>query len=182
MSPRRRIDAGEQPALRIPATRPRHRLLSVVAPVAAAALIAALILSAFVFAKANTAQRASIRNAAVIDFVRSFVAQYTSPDPFNANAYADKVLSLGTGNFAKMYSDKMNQVVIQVAQSEPAVGTVQEIGIERWNPDSSVNVIAVANMSTKMPDGTKVDSPSRWEVTAVKEGDQWKVSDLIQVL
>ena len=89
---------------------------------------------------------------------------------------------MGTGNFAKLYSDKMNQVVIQVAQAEPGVGTVQEIGIERWNSDDSVNVIAVANMSTKMPDGKKVESPSRWEVTAVKEGDQWKVSDLIQVL
>jgi Mce-associated membrane protein len=157
-------------------------LLSVVAPVAAVTMVAALALSAFVFAKSYTAQRASIRNAAVVDFVRSFLTQYTSPDPFNANAYAEKVLSLGTGNFAKLYSDKMNQVVIQVAQAEPGVGTVQEIGVERWNPDNSVNVIAVANMTTKMPDGKKVESPSRWEVTAVKEGDQWKVSDLIQVL
>ncbi len=182
MSPRRRIEAGEQPTLVVPSVRPRHRLLSAVVPVAAVALVAALTVSAFVFAKAVTAQRASIRNAAVIDFVRSFITQYTSPDPFNANAYADKVLSLGTGNFAKLYSDKMNQVVIQVAQAEPGVGAVQEIGIERWNPDDSVNVIAVANMTTKMPDGKKVESPSRWEVTAVKEGDQWKVSDLIQVL
>ena len=182
MSPRRRIEAGAQPPLRLPLRRPRHRLLSLAAPLAAAALVAALTLSVFVFVNALTASRQSIRNAAVIDFVRSFITQYTSPDPFNANAYADKVLALGTGNFAKLYSDKMNQVVIQVAQAEPGVGTVQEIGIERWNPDSSVNVIAVANMTTKMPDGKKVESPSRWEVTAVKEGDQWKVSDLIQVL
>ena len=182
MSPRRRIEAGVDPALRLPTARPRNRLLSVVVPVAALAMVAALALSAFVFAKSITAQRASIRNAAVVDFVRSFITQYTSPDPFNANAYAENVLSLGTGNFAKLYSDKMNQVVIQVAQAEPGVGTVQEIGVERWNPDDSVNVIAVANMTTKMPDGKKVESPSRWEVTAVKEGDQWKVSDLIQVL
>ena len=181
MSPRRRIDTAE-PILRMPPVRTPNRLLSVVAPVAAVTLVAALALSAFVFAKATAASRTNIRNAAVIDFVRSFITQYTSPDPFNANAYADKVLALGTGNFAKLYSDKMNQVVIQVAQAEPGVGTVQEIGIERWNPDDSVNVIAVANMSTKLPDGKKVESPSRWEVTAVKEGDQWKVSDLIQVL
>ena len=182
MSPRRRIDPGTTPALRMPAERPRHTMLAVVAPVAAVILVTALALSVFVFVKASSASRATIRNAAVIDFVRSFITQYTSPDPFNANAYADKVLALGTGNFAKLYSDKMNQVVIQVAQAEPGVGTVQEIGIERWNPDDSVNVIAVANMTTKMPDGKKVESPSRWEVTAVKEGDQWKVSDLIQVL
>ncbi len=182
MSPRRRIETGQPSALRMPVQRPRSRPLSLAAPLAAVALVAALALSAFVFTTSLTASRTNIRNAAVIDFVRSFVTQYTSPDPFNANAYADKVLSLGTGNFAKLYSDKMNQVVIQVAQAEPGVGTVQEIGIERWNPDDSVNVIAVANMTTKMPDGRKVESPSRWEVTAVKEGDQWKVSDLIQVL
>ena len=103
MSPRRRIEAGVDPALRLPPARPRNRLLSVVVPVAALAMVAALALSAFVFAKSITAQRASIRNAAVVDFVRSFITQYTSPDPFNANAYAEKVLSLGTGNFAKLY-------------------------------------------------------------------------------
>ena len=182
MSPRRRIVPGERPGLHAPISLPPNRLFSIVAPLAAAALVAAIAVSAFVFVASIKAQRANIRNAAVIDFVRSFVTQYTSPDPFNANAYADKVLALGTGNFAKLYSDKMNQVVIQVAQAEPGVGTVQEIGIERWNPDNSVNVIAVANMTTKMPDGKKVESPSRWEVTAVKEGNQWKVSDLIQVL
>ena len=60
--------------------------------------------------------------------------------------------------------------------------TLQEIGIERWNPDGSANVIAVATMATRLPDGSIIDSGSRWEITAVKEGDQWKVSDLIQVL
>jgi Mce-associated membrane protein len=37
-------------------------------------------------------------------------------------------------------------------------------------------------MTTTTPDGKKIDSASRWEITAVQEGDQWKVSDLIQVL
>ena len=120
--------------------------------------------------------------AAVLSFVRSFITQYTSPDPFHANAYADKVLELGTGNFAQLYGEMMNEVVIQVAQAEPGFGTVQELGIERWNPNGSATVVAVANMTTKMPDGKKIESGSRWEVTAVKEGGQWKVSDLIQVL
>ena len=182
MSPRRRLDEGDRPPLRMPEPRPSRRRLSLVAAIAAVAMLGALSVSAFVFAKSITSQRADVRNAAVIDFVRSFVTQYSSPDPFNANAYAEKILALGTGNFATLYSDKMNEVVIQVAQAEPGVGTVQEIGIERWNPDDSVNVIAVANMTTTMPDGKKIDSASRWEITAVKEGDQWKVSDLIQVL
>lgn len=182
MSPRRRFDEGDWSSLRMPEPRPsRHRLL-VVASIAAVTMIVALSVSAFVFAKSVSQQRASVRNAAVIDFVRTFVTQYTSPDPYNANAYADKILALGTGNFATLYSEKMTEVVIQVAQAEPGVGTVQEIGIERWNPDDTANVIAVANMTTTMPDGKKIDSGSRWEVTAVKEGDQWKVSDLIQVL
>ena len=153
-----------------------------VASIAAVVVLAAFSLSAFVFAKSLTQQRATVRNGAVLDFVRSFVTQYTSPDPFNANAYADKILALGTGNFATLYSEKMTEVVIQVAQAEPGVGTVQEIGIERWNPDGSANVIAVATMATKLPDGSIIDSGSRWEITAVREGDQWKVSDLIQVL
>ena len=182
MSPRRRLGEGAWSSLRMPDPRPSRRRLRVVASIAAVSLLAAVSLSAFVFAKSLTAQRAAVRNAAVTDFVRSFVNQYTSPDPFNANAYADKILALGTGNFAKLYSDKMTQVVIEVARAEPGVGTVQEVGIERWNSDDSANVIAVANMTTTMPDGTKIDSASRWEITAVKEGDQWRVSDLIQVL
>lgn len=182
MSPRRRFDDGDWSSLRMPEPRPSHRRLRAVASLAAVAMLGALSVSAFVFTKSITQQRAAVRNAAVIDFVRSFVTQYTSPDPFHANAYADKILALGTGNFAKLYSDKMTEVVIQVAQAEPGVGTVQEIGIERWNPDDSANVIAVSNMTTTMPDGKKIDSGSRWEITAVKEGDQWRVSDLIQVL
>jgi Mce-associated membrane protein len=182
MSPRRRFDDGDWSTLRMPEPRPSRRRLRAVASIAAVAMLVALGVSAFVFATSITQQRAAVRNAAVIDFVRSFVTQYTSPDPFNANAYADKILALGTGNFAKLYSDRMTEVVIQVAQAEPGVGSVQEIGIERWNPDDSANVIAVANMTTTMPDGKKIDSGSRWEITAVKEGDQWRVSDLIQVL
>ena len=69
----------------------------------------------------------------MLSSVPAFVTQYTSIDPFHANDYADKVLSQGTGQFAKLYQDKMNEVVIQVARAEPTVGTVQALGIERWN-------------------------------------------------
>lgn len=182
MSPRRRIDDDALPSLRMPEQVPANRRLVALVATAAAVALAALGISGFIFKESASAQRSSVRNAAVIDFVRSFVTQYTSPDPFNANAYADKILAMGTGNFATLYSDKMTQVVIQVAQAEPGVGAVQEVGIERWNPDGSASVIAVANMTTKLPDGTKTESGSRWEVTAVKEGEQWKVRDLIQVL
>lgn len=182
MSPRRRVDPDWTSSFRMPDRQPRRRALAVVGALAAVLIAAAVASGAVVFAKDQQARRTRIQEAAVLSSVRAFVTQYTSPDPFNANSYAEKVLALGTGNFAKLYGEKMNEVVIQVAQAEPGFGSVQELGIERWNPDRSASVIAVANMTTKLPDGTKIDSISRWEVTAVKEGDQWKVSDLIQVL
>lgn len=182
MSPRRIVEPGRAELFGPPTPEPSRRRLALISALAAVALIAALATSAVIFAKYQSARRTQIREAAVLGLVRSFITQYTSPDPFNANSYAEKVLALGTGNFAKLYSDRMNEVVIQVAQAEPGFGTVQDVGIERWNSDGSASVIAVASMSTKMPDGKKIDSSSRWEVTAVKEGDQWKVSDLIQVL
>ena len=182
MSPRRRIEPDAGPVFRLPDPQPRRWGLPLVAAVAAVLTFAALTVSGLVFADRQAAQRAEIREAAVLSFVRSFIIQYTSPDPFNANAYADNVLALGTGNFATLYEEAMNDVVIQVAQSEPGVGAVQELGIQQWNADGSATVVVVANMTTTMPDGQKVDSGSRWEVTAAKEGEQWKVSDLIQVI
>ena len=182
MSPRRRIEPDAAAAFRMPDPPPRRRGLALVAAIAAVLSTAALTVSGVVFADRQVAQRAEIREAAVLSFVRSFITQYTSPDPFNANAYADNVLALGTGNFATLYEEAMNDIVIQVAQSEPGAGAVQELGIQQWNADGSATVVAVANMTTKMPDGQKAESGSRWEVTAVKEGEQWKVSDLIQVI
>ena len=182
MSPRRRVDSLPGEWLRKPATPPRRKALRVIGAIAATLSVAALVTSAVVFATNQSDRRTRINEAAVQDFVRTFVTEYTSPDPFNANAYTEKILALGTGNFAKMYSDRMSEVVIQVARSEPGFGAVQDLGIQRWNDDGSASVIAVANMTTKMPDGSTIDSASRWEITAIKEGDQWKVSDLIQVL
>ena len=182
MSPRRRVGPDQLSTFRMPDPQPSRRQLAVIGVLAAAVTIAAVTISAVVFVKSQTDRRAQIRDAAVLSFVRTFITEYTSPDPFNANAYADRVLALGTGNFAKLYSERMNEVVIQVARAERGFGTVQEVGIERWNNDGSASVIAVANMATKLPDGKTFDSNSRWEVTAVQEGDQWRVSDLIQVL
>lgn len=181
MSPRRRIDS-DTALFRLPEPRPRRGRLALIATIAGAAVLAALVTSAFVYGSWRTEHSRQIREAAVLSFVRSFVTQYTSPDPFHANDYADKILAMGTGQFAKLYSDKMNEVVVQVARSEPGVGTVQELGIERWNDDGSANVVAVSSMVTTLPDGRKIPSGSRWVVTASREGEQWKVSNLIQVV
>ncbi len=186
MSPRRRIDPFSADPLNLPPRRPPHaarqRGLTAAVTLAAVVMSAALALSAVTFAHSRAEHRREIRDAAVLDFVRSFVTQYTSPDPFNANAYADRVLAQGTGEFAKFYTEKMNEIVVQVARAEPGAGTVQEIGIERWNDDGSANVVAVAAMTTTFPDGSKFATASRWLVTAIEEGQQWKVSNLIQVI
>ena len=182
MSPRRRVDADAAAPLRLPQPRPRRPRLALIATLAGTVLTAALVISAVVFATSRSEHQREIREAAVLSFVRSFVTQYTSPDPFNANEYAEKILAMGTGQFAKLYDEKMNEVVLQVARSEPGVGTVQELGVENWNDDGSVNVVAVSSMVTTMPDGRKIPSGSRWVVTASKEGEQWKVSNLIQVV
>ena len=182
MSPRRLVEPGSVDPFRIPDPQPSRRGLALASGLAAVILTAALTVSAVVFADRQMQQRTEIREAAVLSFVRSFIAQYTSPNPFNANEYADNVLALGTGSFATLYKEMMDNIVIQVAQAEPAVGVVKELGISQWNDDGSATVVAVANMTTKMPDGQKVETASRWEVTAVKEGEQWKVSDLIQVI
>ena len=166
MSPRRIIESDAAGIFEMPPTRPPLRRLALISTVAGVALIAALTASAVAFGSWRTEHQREIREAAVLSFVRSFLTQYTSPDPFHANDYADKILAF----------------VVQVARAEPGVGSVQELGIEHWNDDGSANVVAVSTMITTMPDGRKIPSGSRWVVTASKEGEQWKVSNLIQVV
>ncbi|MEI7544180.1 MAG: mammalian cell entry protein [Mycobacteriaceae bacterium] len=183
MSPLRRLTpADRETAFRVPDPEPRRRTLAVVAAAAGVAVVLSVTVAALIFTKHESVHRAQIRDADVLAFVKSFVTNYTSPDPFHANDYANSVLAQGTGKFAKAFDESIDGIVIQVAQAERGFGAVQEIGIERWNDDASVDVIAVAMMTTKMPDGKPIESPSRWVVTATKEGEQWKVSDLKQVI
>ena len=182
MSPLRRVEPADPVNFRMPEPKPRHRALALASSVAVVAVLACVMVAALVFARHHTVYRTQIRDADVVDFVKSFVTNYTSPDPFHANDYAKSVLAQGTGKFATAYDKSMDTIVIQVAQSERGFGAVQEIGIERWNSDDSADVIAVAMMTTKMPDGKTYESPSRWLVTTIREGEQWKVSDLKQVI
>ncbi|MFN8032537.1 MAG: mammalian cell entry protein [Mycobacterium sp.] len=182
MSPRRRVEEGSTELFRMPEPTPRRWALGVVAGLAAVAVLAAVTVSALVLVKRETQRRDTFREAAVLSSVVSFISLYTSPDPFHANDYANQVLAQGTGQFAKLYQDKMNEVVIQVAQAEPTKGSVQAAGIERWNSDGSADVVVAATTNTKMPDGKTIASGSRWVVTATKEGEQWKISNLLQVI
>lgn len=182
MSPRRRIEPGTPEIFRLPDEVSTDWRLRMPAAAAGAVVAVALAISTFVLVHHESTRGVERRNAAVLDAVRAFVTQYTSLDPFHANDYADKVLAKGTGEFAKMYSDNMNAIVVQVARAEPTKGTVQELGVERWNDDGTASVVVAASTSTKMPDGKVIESGNRWLVTAKKEGDQWKISNLVQVI
>ncbi|GAY18835.1 mammalian cell entry protein [Mycobacterium sp. shizuoka-1] len=185
MSPRRRVEPDSAELFRLPDPQPRRWVLPLIAGVAAVAVLAALTISTLLLVKRETQRHDAVRDVAVLSFVRSFVTQYTSIDPFHANDYADRVLAQGTGQFAKLYQDRMNEVVIQVARAEPTTGTVQDLGIERWNRDGSADVVVAATTKTRMPDGKTVESGSRWVVTATQEGGAggpWKISNLLQVI
>jgi Mce-associated membrane protein len=185
VSPRRKVETDSVELFRLPDPQPRRWALPLVAGLAAALIIAALTVSTLLLVKRETQRQDAIRDVAVLSFARGFVTQYTSIDPFHANDYADKVLAQGTGQFAKLYQDKMNEVVIQVARAEPTTGTVQDLGIERWNSDGSADVVVAATTKTRMPDGKTIESGSRWVVTATQEGGAggpWKISNLLQVI
>ncbi|MCV7216503.1 mammalian cell entry protein [Mycobacterium crocinum] len=185
MSPRRKVEADDKELFRLPDRQPRRWVLPLVASLAAVLIIAAITTSTLLLVKRETQRHDAVRDVAVLSFVRGFVTHYTSIDPFHANDYADKVLAQGTGQFAKLYQDKMNEVVIQVARAEPTTGTVQAVGIERWNRDGSADVVAAATTKTRMPDGKTVESGSRWVVTVTQEGGAggpWKISNLLQVI
>jgi Mce-associated membrane protein len=60
---------------------------------------------------------------------------------------------------------------------------VVEAGVQRWNDDGSADILVATKVTTKSPDGkTTVESGNRWVATATKEGQQWKISQLIQVI
>ena len=103
VSPRRKVDPDSEELFRLPDAQPRRWVLPLVAGLAAVAIIAALTVSTLLLVKRETQRQDAIRDVAVLSFVRGFVTQYASIDPFHANDYADRVLAQGTGHFAKLY-------------------------------------------------------------------------------
>lgn len=204
MSPRRRIQPGEEPILSLQVPKaplwsrlspqrlklPRHWWkpsrawvlplgMSVAAVLAAAAVTACSLMLVIHNSHLQAAQKETV----VLVSVRSFMTQFTSVDPFHANAYVDRLLSQATGDFAKQYRDHENDILVQVAQAEPTKGTALDAGVERWNDDGSASVLVVTEVSTKSPDDKQViDKMNRWVVTAQQEGSQWKISSLLQVI
>ena len=203
MSPRRRIQPGEEPLLteqvpestlwsRLPLRLKlsRHwwkpsRVGRLPASVAAAAVLAvgAITTSSIVLVNQRSHHEVAMKDVDVLGFVRSFMTGFTTLDPFHANAYVERILAHATGDFAKQYRDKQNEILIQIAQAEPTKGNALAAGVERWNDDGSVNVMVATDVTFKSPDGKQtLDNTNRWVVTAQREGDQWKISSLQQVI
>lgn len=184
MSPRRKIDADEADLFAVSPSRPQRRWgLPLVAAVAAVLIAATLGASTFLLVQHETDRRAELKDAAALGYVRNFMTTYTTLDPFHANDYADRILAQGTGDFAKKFKERENEVVIQVARAEPTTGTVLEAGVQRWNDNGSADVLVATKVATRSPDGkSTIESGSRWIATAIQEGQQWKISQLIQVI
>jgi Mce-associated membrane protein len=185
MSPRRRIDPSERDYFTFTPDPPRQRRwgLVLVAVFCTLAMAAAITASAVMVVHHERDLAAQYRAAAALTYVRGFMTSYTSLDPFHANDYADRVIEQGTGEFAKEFATKLNEITIRVAQAEPTVGTVLDAGVQRWNDDGSADVLVATKVTTKPSNGAPpTESGSRWVVTTTKEGSLWKISRLIQVI
>jgi Mce-associated membrane protein len=183
VSPRRLVEAEEADFFDVVPRPPRRWGLPIIAGLATLLLAVAITASALMLSASNKEQDSSTKEAGAVGYVRGFMTTYTTLDPFHANDYVDRILAQGTGDFAKMFKQKENDVLIQVARAEPTTGTVVEAGVQRWNDNGGADVLVATKVSTKSPDGkSTIESGNRWVATTIKEGQQWKISQLIQVI
>jgi Mce-associated membrane protein len=183
VSPRRRVEFDVQDFFAVVPKPPRRWGLPVIAVLASLMIAAVITASTLMLIHHENDRSASVKEAAALGYVREFMTAYTTLDPFHANEYADRILAQGTGDFAKMFKDKENEILIQVARAEPTKGTVLDAGLQRWNDDGSADVLLATKITTKSPDGkSMIESGSRWVATVIKEGQQWKINRLIQVI
>jgi Mce-associated membrane protein len=184
MSPRRKFQPGEESLfVAHPRTRQRPWAYPLTITIAALLMAAAITVSTLMLISHQSAERAASNNRQVLNYVTGFMTEFTSIDPFHANDYINRILAQATGDFAKQYTDKANQILLQVARAEPATGTVLGTGVERWNDDGSVTVMVATAVTSKSPDEKQViENTNRWTVTATQEGKQWKISNLLQVI
>ena len=183
MSPRRKIDAKEPELYTAPPPKPPRRWgLPLVASLAGVLIAAAITASTLMLVSHESDRRTQVRDADVLGYVKSFMTTYTTLDPYHANYYGDRIQSQATGDFAKQFKEKINQILVQVARVEPTTGTVMDAGVQRWNDDGSADVLVATKIAGKDPSGKTIESGNRWVVTAKKEGQLWKISQLIQVI
>jgi Mce-associated membrane protein len=184
MSPRRKFQPGEEPLLVAhPPTPRRPWAFPLITAVAALLMAAAITVSTLMLISHQSAEREASKNRQVLNYVTGFMTEFTSIDPFHANDYITRILAQATGDFAKQYTEKANEILLQVARAEPATGTVLGAGVERWNDDGSAMVVVATAVTSKSPDEKQVfENTNRWTATATQEGNQWKISSLVQVI
>lgn len=186
MSPRRRIEPDQRDYFAVEHKEPKEPVrwgLPIVGMLSALLIAAAIVGSSLILVRHESDRRAEIKSAGALDYVREFMTVYTTLDPFHANDYADRIKEQATGDFRKMFEEKQNEIVVQVARAEPTEGSVLDAGIQRWNDNGSADVLVATKISTRTPDGKSVvESGSRWIATTIWEGQQWKISQLIQVI
>jgi Mce-associated membrane protein len=184
MSPRRKFEPGEESLLvthPVPPGRPWWQPAAAAA--AAVLMVAAIAACTLMLISHQSHVRTASRERQVLSYVSGFMVQFTSIDPYHANDYVTRVMAQATGDFAKQYHDKANEILLQVARAEPATGTVLGAGLERWNDDGSATVMVATDVTSKSPDEKQVfDNTNRWMATVTQEGNQWKISNLIQVI
>ncbi|MEB3051115.1 mammalian cell entry protein [Mycolicibacter sp. MYC123] len=182
MSPRRRVQADDQPLFTAPEPAPSRRFSVIVGSALLVATAAMAVCAATLLTHVQH-RRAALTDVEALAAVESFMTMFSSPDPFHANDYLDNVISHATGDFAEQCQEKANQILVAVARSERTTGTVIAAGVERWNDDNSVSMLVAVENTGKTADGKHdVRAATRWLATALKEGDQWKISNLNQVL
>jgi Mce-associated membrane protein len=185
MSPRRKFEPGEGVLLVTtdPVTERRPWGLPVASAVAAVLMAGAIMVCSLMLVSHVSREQAESKNREVLNYVTGFMTQFTSLDPFHANEYVMRVMAQATGDFAKQYHDKANEILLQVARAEPATGSILGAAVERWNDDGSATVIVATEVTSKSPDQKQVfENTNRWTATATREGNQWKISSLQQVI
>jgi Mce-associated membrane protein len=183
VSPRRKVDPTAAEVLVAPKPKPpRHWRFSIVVSLSVLLTAGAIAASSLILISHESHHREAIKDVAVLSYVRSFITEYASLDPFHANDYADRILVQGTGDFAKSFKQRENEILVQVARAEPTTGKVTEAGVEKWNDDGSASVLVAVQITTTASDGKVTESGNRWVATAIKEGQQWKISQLMEVI
>ncbi len=184
MSPRRKFQPGEGRLLVARQGNPQRRWeFPLVAAVAAMMMAAAITVSTLMLISHGSVERTEKNDRAVLSYVKWFMTGFTTIDPYHANDYVDRILAQATGDFAKHFQETANEILVQIAQAEPATGSVRDAGVERWNDDGSASVLVAAEVTSKSPDEKQVfHSATRWMATAKQEGNQWKISNLLQVI
>lgn len=116
MSPRRKFQPGEGSLLVANPVDARRRWgLPLVTAIAAVLMAAAITVCTVMLVSHERRVRVEAKDRVVLGYVNGFMAQFTSIDPYHANDYVNRILAQATGDFAKQYRDKANEILLQVA-------------------------------------------------------------------